>query len=156
MTKTTEIPLSTFAVPTADINMNARKLTNVAAPAAGSDAATKQYVDDSLVRGKTTKTATATLTDAEVLGGLVVLETNVDNQALTLPAAASGNSGADLFVSFKPTAPAAAATLVCAAGFHCGGAGDDTLTFAPHEGCHVFSDGASWYLLGAGPGCTLG
>ena len=37
-----------------------------------------------------------------------------------------------------------------------GGAGCDTLTFAANEGAHVYSDGTNWYVLGCGPGCTVG
>lgn len=37
--------LDQFAVPTADLNINSRKLTNVADPTANQDAATKAYVD---------------------------------------------------------------------------------------------------------------
>lgn len=38
--------LDQLAVPTADVSLNARKLTNVATPVSGTDAANKQYVDD--------------------------------------------------------------------------------------------------------------
>jgi subtilisin family serine protease len=102
-----------------------------------------------VVKGRTTttKSTTATLTDPEVLGGLVLLTAAVQ---LTLPAAASTNASADLYISAT-----AAGTLHCVAGFHGGGASYDTLTFAAYEGCHVYSDGANWYLLGCGPGCTL-
>lgn len=147
MTKTTEISLSTFLAPTADLDMGSQKLTAVADPSTDQDAATKKYVDDAVTRTATTKSSAATLTDAEVLGGLVLLTAAVE---LTLPAADTGNDGADLFVSAS-----AAGTLKCTAGFHGGGASVDTVTFAAYEGCHVYSDGADWYLLGAGPGCTL-
>ncbi|GAB4430195.1 MAG: hypothetical protein Kow00106_24880 [Anaerolineae bacterium] len=102
-----------------------------------------------VVKGRiaTTKSGAATLTNAEVLSGLVLLTAAVQ---LTLPAADPGNAGTDLYVSAT-----AAGSLRCAAGFHGGGAGYDTLTLAPYEGCHVYSDGDGWYLLGCGPGCTL-
>lgn len=47
-------------------------------------------------RTAVTKNAAAVLTDAEVLGGLVLLTAAA---ALTLPAAGTGNAGADLYVS---------------------------------------------------------
>lgn len=150
MTRTTQIPLSTFAVADADVDLGSQRLVNVADPQSDQDAATRKYVDEqvSSPRGAVTKSAAATLTDAEVLGGLVLVTAAV---AITLPAAASTNEGADLYVSAT-----AAATLVCTAGFHGGGSGVDTLTFAAGEGCHVYSDGAAWYLVGCGPDCTLG
>lgn len=40
--------LDEFAIPTADINANSRKITNVATPVSGTDAANKQYVDDAV------------------------------------------------------------------------------------------------------------
>ncbi|MTK52681.1 tail fiber domain-containing protein [Paludibacter sp.] len=40
------IPVSGFAPATADVDLGSQKLTNVAAPAAAQDAATKKYVDD--------------------------------------------------------------------------------------------------------------
>jgi hypothetical protein len=98
-------------------------------------------------RAATTKSSAEVLTDAEVLSGLVLLTAAVQ---LTLPAASSGNAGADLYVS-----AAAAGSLYCAAGFHGGGASCDTLTLAANEGAHVYSDGTNWYVLGCGPGCTL-
>lgn len=39
------IPLSALAVPTGPVSMNGQKITNVADPTAGTDAANKQYVD---------------------------------------------------------------------------------------------------------------
>jgi hypothetical protein len=42
----TTIPLSTFSVPTTDINMGLFKITNMAICTAATDAATKQYVDN--------------------------------------------------------------------------------------------------------------
>jgi hypothetical protein len=149
MTKTTDIPLSTFASAEEALDLGSQQISNLAAPTLDADAATKQYVDEatSSIRGVVTKNAPATLSNAEVLGGLVLITAAV---AITLPAAASGNEGADLYLSATD-----AATLVCTAGFHGGGAGDDTLTFAANEGCHVYSDGTNWYLLGAGPGCAL-
>jgi hypothetical protein len=94
-----------------------------------------------------TKTAAAILTAAEVLSGLVLLAASAQ---LTLPEAAQGNAGADLYVS-----AAAGGALYCAAGFHGNGTNCDTLTLAGGEGCHVYSDGDAWYLLGCGPGCVL-
>lgn len=40
--------LDEFAVPTADINVNSRKITGLATPVSGTDAANKQYVDDAV------------------------------------------------------------------------------------------------------------
>jgi hypothetical protein len=160
MARTNEVPLSAFAVPEADVDMGTTfKIINLEDPDDPQDAATMAYVDDQVaaprVRAVEIKTATATLTDEEVLGDLVLLETSTDNQVLTLPEASPTNEGADLFVSFQPTSPADSATLVCTEGFHGGGASFDTLALAPNEGCHVYSDGTNWYLVGAGPGCTL-
>lgn len=48
--------LDEFAVPTADINLNSRKITSLATPASANDAVNKQYVDD-LVNGLSWKEA---------------------------------------------------------------------------------------------------
>ena len=40
------IPLSALGVPTAPINMNGQRITNVGAPTSGTDATTKDYVDN--------------------------------------------------------------------------------------------------------------
>ena len=47
----TNVSLSEFAVPTADLSMGTNKVTNVVDPTDAQDAATKQYVDDSVVGG---------------------------------------------------------------------------------------------------------
>jgi hypothetical protein len=114
------------------------------------DAITLSGNEAIVVQGRTatSKSAAATLTDAEVLGGLVLLSAAV---ALTLPTPSAGNAGADLYVSAT-----AAGSLVCQSGFHGGGGSYDTLTLAAYEGGHVYCDGDDWYLLGCGPGCTLG
>ena len=150
MAKTTDIALSTFAAASADLDLGSQKIINLADPTADQEAATKKYVDDSLdaLRQAVTKSTAVTLTDSEVLGGLVLV---TDAVAITLPAAATGNEGADLYIS----ATTAGATLVCGAGFHGGGTDSDVLAFAAYEGAHLYSDGSNWYLLGSGPGCTL-
>ena len=45
------ISLSQFGEPTADLSMGTNKITNVVDPTNAQDAATKQYVDDSVVGG---------------------------------------------------------------------------------------------------------
>lgn len=40
--------LDQMAVPTSDVNLNSRKITSLLAPTAGTDAANKQYVDDTV------------------------------------------------------------------------------------------------------------
>ena len=45
------ISLSGFGVPTANISMGGFKLTNIATPTSNKDAATKKYVDDALLAG---------------------------------------------------------------------------------------------------------
>jgi hypothetical protein len=45
------ISLSGFGVPTANISMGGYKLTNIATPTSNKDAATKKYVDDALLAG---------------------------------------------------------------------------------------------------------
>ena len=44
----TNIPLSGFGVAVADVSLGTNKITNLAAPTANTDAATKKYVDDSV------------------------------------------------------------------------------------------------------------
>jgi hypothetical protein len=48
MTKTTDIPLSTFAAASADVGLGGNRLTNVADPVDAQDVATKNYVDGEL------------------------------------------------------------------------------------------------------------
>ncbi len=48
-TKMSQIPLSNWASPTANINFNSRKITNLIDPTAAQDVATKAYVDASAV-----------------------------------------------------------------------------------------------------------
>lgn len=48
-TKMSEIPLSNFGNPTANINFNSKKITNLIDPTAAQDVATKAYVDASAV-----------------------------------------------------------------------------------------------------------
>ena len=147
--KTTDIPLSTFAAAGADLDLGGCKLSNVGDPAADQDAATRAYVDGATnpVRSVSPVSSQTTLSDAEVMYGLVLISGAVQ---VTLPDAGANNEGADLYVSAD-----AAAALICSDGFHGMGASYDTLTFAAGEGCHVYSDGADWYLLGCGPNCTL-
>ena len=47
----TDVSLSEFGAPTADLSMGTNKVTNVVDPTNAQDAATKQYVDDSVVGG---------------------------------------------------------------------------------------------------------
>jgi hypothetical protein len=74
------IPLSALAVPTAAVNMNSQRITNVSGPpATGTDAANKQYVDDVLaglawkdaVRAGTT--ANITLSAPQTIDGVAVI-----------------------------------------------------------------------------------
>jgi len=59
------MPLSAFALPTADIALNSHKLTGLGAPTLSDDAATKQYVD-SLATGLNFKTACRVATVANI------------------------------------------------------------------------------------------
>jgi hypothetical protein len=91
-----------------------------------------------------TKTATATLTDAECLSYPIINAVHGSAAiALTLPAAASTNAGADVLIGMGG---AAAVTVVCALGFGAGGSGKDTVTLAQGDMCHCISDGTNWYV----------
>lgn len=67
--------LDQFAIPTADLNINSRKLTNVATPVAGTDAANKQYVDDA-VNGFDWKASVRVASTANIatLSGLLTID----------------------------------------------------------------------------------
>jgi hypothetical protein len=154
--KTTDIPLSTFAPPESDVDLGVdagsnpvHRIVNLKDPQDPADAATKAYVDAATdpVRPVSSVSSQTTLADAQVLRGLVLIGDAVE---VTLPDAGQDNAGADLYASADDTA-----SLVCDDGFHGMGTGYTTLTFAAGEGCHVYSDGTSWYLLGCGPGCAL-
>lgn len=49
------VPLSTFAAPTTNLNLNSKLINNLATPATGTDAATKAYVDAQTTAGTGSK-----------------------------------------------------------------------------------------------------
>ena len=73
------IALSALAVPTADLNLNSRKITSLGTPSAGTDATTKDYVDNlqsgiawkDTVRAATT--ANITLSAPQTIDGVSVI-----------------------------------------------------------------------------------
>jgi len=48
-TAVTAFTLNQFAIPTANLNLNNKKITSLLDPTANQDAATKKYVDDSII-----------------------------------------------------------------------------------------------------------
>ena len=70
----TNISLSEFAVPTADLSMGTNKVTNVVDPTNAQDAATKQYVDDSVVGGLVYQGGYNASTNTPALSGASNLE----------------------------------------------------------------------------------
>jgi len=113
--------LDQFAVPTADVSLNSRKLTNLAEPTAAQDAATKAYVDatrqgldvkDS-VRAATT--GTITLSGTQTIDGVAVVAGNrvlVKNQStasangIYVVAAGAWSRASDFDTSAKVTSGA--------------------------------------------------
>jgi hypothetical protein len=86
--------LSQMAVPTADVSFNGNKLTNLAAPIAGTDATNKTYVDN-LVNGaefQTAVRAVATSNQAS-LSGLLTIDgvTLTDGDRVLLTGQATGS-----------------------------------------------------------------
>jgi hypothetical protein len=97
-----------------------------------------------LKRSTLSKTATATLTDAEVNQCPLINANHATVAiALTVPAAATTNAGANILVGMGG---AAAVTVICAAGFGGGGGSKDTVTLAQGDMCLVASDGTNWYV----------
>ena len=95
-----------------------------------------------LKRFTLTKTATATLTNEEVINNLVIYGNHASAAiAFTLPAAGAANDGC---INFIVNQAAAVVTVVVTAGF---GAGNDTLTLAAGEMALIFSNGSYWYEL---------
>ncbi len=92
----------------------------------------------------TAKTATATLTAAEVYYGLVTGTHSSSAIALTLPAASTDLTGSDVLIA---QGGAAAVTVVVTAGFGGGGAGGDTATLAQGLMCRCYCDGTNWYVM---------
>lgn len=70
------IPLSSLAVPTAAVNLNNQKITNLADPTAATDAANKQYVDGAIA-GLSWKDPVrcATTANLAALSGLLTVDT---------------------------------------------------------------------------------
>jgi hypothetical protein len=73
------IPIDSLAVPAVGLNMNAKKITNMADPSAASDATTKQYVDN-LSAGLSWKdaarvatTGNITQTNTQTIDGVAVI-----------------------------------------------------------------------------------
>lgn len=77
-TTVTAVRLDQFAVPTADVSFNSRKITNLAEPANAQDAATKNYVDaarsglDVKASVRVATTANITLSGAQTIDGVSV------------------------------------------------------------------------------------
>jgi hypothetical protein len=88
--------LDQFAVPTADVSFNSRKITSLADPAAAQDAATKNYVDN-LSQGLDPKqsvraatTANITLSGAQTIDGIALI---AGDRALVKDQTTTANNG---------------------------------------------------------------
>ena len=98
------------------------------------------------IRTKTlTKTATATLTDKEVLESLVIYGNHAStDMTFTLPPGDAANKGA---INLIVNQAAAVVKVYEASGFGGAGASYDTFTLAQGEFAIVMSNGTYWYEL---------
>lgn len=95
-----------------------------------------------------TKTATATLTQGEVINSGFIIATHASVAiAITIPAAAGVYKGYELIVA---QGGAAAVTVVCAAGYGGGGAATDTVTLAQGQFAKFVCDGSAWFYQATG------
>lgn len=77
-------PLNQLTAPTADVSLNNKKITSLATPTAGSDAATKDYVDGNGGVILSTVTAKGDLLVATAAGALARLGAGADGQLLVV------------------------------------------------------------------------
>ena len=98
-----------------------------------------------------TKTATATLTDAEVMENFVIYGNHASSGiVLTLPIATEANKGALCLIVNQGVAAVtieADATVAAALGFGGVGSGGDIVTLSQGLGAMVMSNGTYWYVF---------
>ena len=92
----------------------------------------------------TVKTASATLTKAELDNGFIVGNHASVTVALTLPAASTLYKGCRSYIANKG---AATTTVAVSAGYGGAGSGTDTVTLAQGNMCVVACDGSAWYVV---------
>jgi hypothetical protein len=110
--------LDQMAAPTADVSLNARKITNLAEPTAAQDAATKAYVDatsqglDVKASVRAATTANTTLSGTQTVDGVALVasdrvlvknQTTAANNGIYVVAAGAWSRAADADTSAKVT-----------------------------------------------------
>ena len=158
------IPLSALAVPTADVSFNSRKLTNLATPTTGTDAANKDYVDN-LAAGLSWKDSVRMASTAQrALTGLTAIDgvTPVANDRVLLKnQTAPAENGIYLAQSGAwsraPDVDSAADILAATVFVEEGTAAADTAwTMTTNAPITLGTTGLTWVQFGAGGGVTAG